>query len=250
MQFKSAISQLLKTNGIIIDESFGDILFDLNVYVFDDKELILLLIDIDKEEYFYSREMDFLKFIKEKNSRIIFLFEKDWNHNRILLENRILSLWKIRNRIHGRACEIQKISKELSNSFLEDNHSLGSSAAFYRYGLFYKNEIKAVAGFSKPMIMTYEAIPYYSYVWERYASSSDCAVIGGMGKLLKTFIEETGAKHIMTYADKNWGNGDAFIKLGFKQVKEPDTLQSIIRDKNQKLGISSIGSLKFILDLR
>ena len=250
MPFKSAIYQLLKTNKILSDEDSGDLLLDLNAYFFDDKELILLLIDIEKEDFFYKKELDFLKLTKEKNRRIIFLFEKDWNENRTLLENRVLSLWKIRNRIHGRACKIQKISKELSNNFLKDNHSLGSSAAFYRYGLFYKDELKAVAGFSKPMIMTYEVIPYYSYVWERYASSSDCTVIGGMGKLLKAFIEETGAKHIMTYADKNWGNGDAFLKLGFKEVEEPDSLQFKIREKNQKLGISSIGSIKFILDLR
>jgi hypothetical protein len=250
MPLKSAINQLLKTNEILSEEYSGDLLFDLNTFVFKDKDLILLLIDIDKEEYFYSRELEFLKMTKEKNSRIIFLFEKDWNENRILMENRILSLWKIRNRIHGRACKIEKINKDVSNIFLENNHSLGSSGAFYRYGLFYKNELKAVAGFSKPMIMTYEAIPYYSYVWERYASSSDCTVIGGMSKLLKAFLTETGAKHIMTYADKNWGNGEAFLKLGFKEVKEPESLQSKIRDKNQKLGISSIGSIKFILDMR
>ncbi len=250
MSFKSTICQLLKTNKILTDSYNGELLFGLQSYLFDDKLLILLLIDVNQEDNFNEKEKEILKLSKEKNKRMIFLFEKDWLENPSLLENRILSLWKIRNRIHGRACKIEKINKFQSEEFLIKNHSLGSSGAHYHFGLFYKNELKAVASFSKARTMTYEEIPYYSYVWERYASASDCTVIGGMSKLLKAFIEETGAKHIMTYADKNWGNGDAFLKLGFKEIVESETINSRIRINNLNRGISSVGSLKFILDLR
>jgi hypothetical protein len=54
MPFKSAINQLLKTNKILGDDNSEDMLFDLNAYFFDDKELILLLIEINKEDFFYS----------------------------------------------------------------------------------------------------------------------------------------------------------------------------------------------------
>jgi hypothetical protein len=250
MLFKSAIYQLLKTNEIKSDITYGDLLFDLSILFFSDKQLVMLLIDKNQEDYFYSNEKEILNWIQDKNFRIIFLFERDWFENPTILENRILSLWKIRNRIHGRACTIERINKVQSDEFLITNHSLGKSGAFYHFGLFYKNELKAVASFSKARIMTYEVIPYYSYVWERYASASDCTIIGGMSKLLKAFLDETSAKHIMTYADKNWGNGDAFLKLGFKVISESETLNSKIRNNNLSRGISSIGSLKFILDLR
>ena len=62
-----------------------------------------------------------------------------------------------------------------------------------------------------------------SYEWTRYASLSGVRLSGGMGKLLKAFIEEVRPDDIMTYADLEWSEGKVYEALGFalEGHKEP-----------------------------
>ncbi|MFY8020233.1 MAG: hypothetical protein ACOVP1_03505 [Bacteroidia bacterium] len=244
MLFKDFLIQLLQYHKIQFQ--LGD-LKELNgfdgVYL-NDKALVFLIkdehSDLDKiqklEDFSLKHQIRFIQINKE-----------EFIQSSQLLKNRILSLFKIRNRIHGRLCEVQQITKSEADEFLQFNHSLGTTGAPNRYGLFYQQKLMAVACFSKAKIMTYEAIPYYSYVWERYASISDSTVIGGMSKLLNAFIKDSGAKHIMTYADLNWGTGNAFKKLGFKEVSRK---QFNTGSNDFQSAQHTVSSLKYILDLR
>ena len=54
-----------------------------------------------------------------------------------------------------------------------------------------------------------------SYEWTRYASLPGLRINGGMGKLLKAFIEEVRPDDIMSYADLEWSEGDVYRQLGF-----------------------------------
>ena len=62
-----------------------------------------------------------------------------------------------------------------------------------------------------------------SYEWTRYASRPGVRLSGGMGKLLKAFIEEVLPDDIMTYADLEWSEGKVYEALGFalEGHKEP-----------------------------
>ena len=62
-----------------------------------------------------------------------------------------------------------------------------------------------------------------SYEWTRYASLPDLRVSGGMGKMLKTFINDVRPDDIMSYADLEWSRGDVYSRLGFvlEGQKEP-----------------------------
>ena len=41
-------------------------------------------------------------------------------------------------------------------------------------------------------------------------------VAGGMGKLLNCFVNEQSPQEIMSYADRDWSEGDVYKKLGFR----------------------------------
>lgn len=45
-------------------------------------------------------------------------------------------------------------------------------------------------------------------------------VDGGMGKLLKAFIDDVEPDDVMSYADASWSDGDVYRKLGFSQEED------------------------------
>ncbi len=128
-------------------------------------------------------------------------------------------------RLFARNCETYKIPKELADSFLAENHRLGATKCRYFYGLFLKKAsdglpsgtLVAVAGFSGPRIWQKGDSTVHSYEWVRYASLDGLGVDGGMGKLLKVFIDEVHPDDIMSYADASWSSGDVYRKLGFTE---------------------------------
>ena len=54
-----------------------------------------------------------------------------------------------------------------------------------------------------------------SYEWTRFASLPGLRISGGMGKILKAFIEEVHPDDIMSYADLEWSEGSVYEQLGF-----------------------------------
>lgn len=128
-------------------------------------------------------------------------------------------------RLYARDCESKRIPKELADLFLALNHRLGTTRCHYLYGLFLRKAttelpagtLVAVAGFSGPRIWQKGGSTIHSYEWVRYASAHGFGVDGGMGKLLKAFIDEMHPDDIMSYADASWSNGDAYRKLGFTE---------------------------------
>ena len=74
------------------------------------------------------------------------------------------------------------------------------------------NESKISQAISR---MTEEDRTIRSYEWIRYASLPVLRISGGMGKILKTFIEEVQPDDIMSYADLEWSEGTVYEQLGF-----------------------------------
>ena len=92
----------------------------------------------------------------------------------------------------------------------------------------------AVAAFSAPRPMKRGEEVLNSYEWVRYASLSGMRIAGGMGKLLEHFIRTHSPQEIMSYADKEWSDGDAYKKLGFELVSESDPIDFIVDTKDFK----------------
>ncbi|MCI6428024.1 MAG: hypothetical protein MR809_03950 [Rikenellaceae bacterium] len=119
--------------------------------------------------------------------------------------------------VFARNCDVRKIDRKTAGDFLDRHHVYGSAACRHCYGLFRRRvtgrseiqpeenkavcgELVAVACFSNARRWNKSGKIVTSYELVRYASLEDTRVVGGMGKLLKSFIEDFHPDDIMTYA--------------------------------------------------
>lgn len=138
--------------------------------------------------------------------------------------------------IFARNCEIRHIDKPTAAEFLAANHLYGDASCRYRYGIFVKRysgeemrqtdsphpypigTLVAVAEFSSARKWQKGEQVIRSYEWVRYASLPEVRVIGGMGKILQTFIDEVHPDDVMSYAPAEHYEGEVYLTLGFLKV--------------------------------
>lgn len=175
------------------------------------------------------------------SGRPIIITEDRWHSQQEMMKARVLAHMEVFDQVYARNCEIRRIDKATAAEFLAANHSYGDSSNRYRYGLFLKRHtghiasegvetwkypvgtLVAVATFSNARKWVKEDKTIRSYEWIRYASLPGLRISGGMGKLLKAFIEEVQPDDIMSYADLEWSSGEVYSTLGFAEesLKEP-----------------------------
>ncbi len=162
--------------------------------------------------------------------------EDRWRSQHEMMRSRLLAHLRIFKQIYARNCIVRKIDKTTAAEFLAANHSYGDARCRYRYGLYLQRHtghnaeqyevdttegkilpetLVAVATFSNARRWVKGDKIIRSYEWTRYASLPGVRLSGGMGKLLKTFIEEVNPDDIMTYADLEWSEGKVYESLGF-----------------------------------
>lgn len=175
------------------------------------------------------------------SGRPIIISEDRWHSQQDMMKARVLAHLEVFDQVYARNCEIRRIDKATAAEFLAANHSYGDSSNRYRYGLFLKRHtghiasegvetwkypvgtLVAVATFSNARKWVKREAVIRSYEWIRYASLPGLRISGGMGKLLKAFIEEVQPDDIMSYADLEWSSGEVYSTLGFieESLKEP-----------------------------
>lgn len=173
------------------------------------------------------------RIIEELPHRPIIITEDRWRKQPEMMRARVLAHLEVFDQVYARNCEIKKIDKATAAEFLAANHSYGDSSNRYRYGLFLKRHtghiaaegsetwkyptgtLVAVATFSNARKWVKGEQTIRSYEWIRYASLPGLRISGGMGKLLKAFIEEVKPDDIMSYADLEWSEGIVYDQLGF-----------------------------------
>ena len=148
----------------------------------------------------------------------IVITEDRWYRQNQMMKSRLLAHLEMFTPVFARNCKVRKIDKDEASRFLEGNHSYGDAACRYRYGMFLKKTpetLVAVATFSNARKWQKGDKVIRSYEWTRYASLPEVRVIGGMGKLLKTFIRDVRPDDVMSYADLEWSEGRVYEQLGF-----------------------------------
>ena len=154
-----------------------------------------------------------------------------WNSQEEMMRKRLLAHLQIYIQIYARNCEVRKIDRAAAAEFLKANHSYGDASCRYRYGLFLKRytghtcdsvqerpqpgDLVAVATFSNGRKWIKGDKTIRSYEWTRYASLPGVRLSGGMGKIMKAFIDDVRPDDIMTYADLEWSQGEVYEALGF-----------------------------------
>lgn len=167
--------------------------------------------------------------------KVIVIYEDLWFSKGGIIRGRLLASFGRKSAIFARNCKVRKIDKRTAGNFLDSNHLLGRVNAKFFYALTDKNEsIVAVSAFSasRPMKRGEEVLD--SYEWVRYASLSGVRIAGGMGKLLEHFIRAHSPQEIMSYADKEWSDGDAYKKMGFELVSETDPIEFVVDTRDFK----------------
>ena len=182
-----------------------------------------------------SRHKDSIsEILKSKGTYPLTIAEDRWRTQKDMMTARLLAHAQIFSQLYARNCEVRKIDSRTAAEFLAENHSYGDAKCRYRYGLYLKrhtghNAAKDTANSRKIQPGTLVAVATFSnarkwikgdktirsYEWTRYASLPGVRLSGGMGKLLKAFIEEVKPDDIMTYADLEWSEGDVYKALGF-----------------------------------
>ncbi|UKJ06094.1 hypothetical protein [Solitalea lacus] len=209
--FKQWIEEIVSFHQLMMETHF---LNSLPVYFIPSKHLALIYVQLTNSDQSVSIP-DLLPEESDKNQRVIVIWEDQWITQKELIQSRIQSILGITKRIHGRATKVKRIDKNLLNSFLANNHLNVITTAKFKYGLFYKDELVAVASFSSGRLMKTRGENYRSYELIRFANLRGNTVVGGLSKLLKQFIEEINPGDIMTYADREWSQGMGYEKLGF-----------------------------------
>jgi hypothetical protein len=181
-----------------------------------------------------------LQFNHEPGDDLIHLWEDIYTLKPALVISRFNSLLGLNKRLHGRQTVIKKISKVTYLEFLNQHHLLGATGAKYRLGLYYKNDLVAVAGFGRPCPIDHKGRTYNSVELIRFCNKTGLTVVGGLSKLIDNFLRENPVEHLMTYVDREWSEGVIYHKLGFELLEStapqvfylsPDDLQRY-RSKN------------------
>lgn len=207
----------------------------------------------------------------QHNIRLIHLWEDVWCRQQALVRQRLCSLLGQSKRIHGRETVIVKLDQQRAANFLDLHHLQQSTTAYYKYGLQHKGELVAVATFSKSRVMKDGAALYRSYELVRFASKAGVNVNGGLSKLLHHFIAQQQPAHLMTYADRDWGAGSGYAKLGFHFAGHTEPQEFLVKPQEMQriyphrlpegttaaqllehgyVRVWNAGNTKFILDRR
>ena len=216
----------------------------------------LLLHRIDLATYLgLFREEDMTFFCRNltdelatQGQRVVHLWEDVEHQKPTVVASRLAALQGQSVRIPGRLTKARRIDKATATAFLDKHHLQGSLPGKVRYGLFLPEQyyrilplagvsrigvpdtyltnppvgelLLAVATFAQPRTQLRNGLPHRSAELLRVASHMGTTVVGGLDKLLKTYLTNHPADNLMTYADRDWSDGASYRKLGFEEIGE------------------------------
>lgn len=220
-------------------------------------EIVIHLADIKNP----FQPADFLQLQEKYDNleiKLIHLWEDIWCTRPLQVLARIKSLLGLNVRIHGRKTKVNKIAKPVANQFIDENHLQGSVNSRHKLGLFEGEQLVAVATFSALRRMNHTE-NYKSAELIRFAVKAGYTVTGGLSKLINHFYLLQKPNDLMTYADRDWSGGEAYLTLDFALtgILEP---QQFLLDENLNRKLKkdqevqendlitfNTGSFKFIL---
>lgn len=124
--------------------------------------------------------------------------------------NKIIDLFKHKQVIYARNCEIRNVDT-FECLFFENKYHLQGSVRkqAYKFGLYYNGKLVELMTFG---------IPRYNkaYQWEllRLCTHTDYKVVGGASKLFKHFIKECDPVSIISYCDLSKFTGSVYTAIG------------------------------------
>ena len=152
-------------------------------------------------------------------------------------------------RIYARKTNVKRIDAGTAIPFLQKHHLWSATKARYYYGLFLPSKkgksggvkttnddnddelLVAVATFSTKRKILRGTKVTRSHELIRFCSRADSVVIGGITKLIRTFIkEQEPVDDIVTVVDRDWGPGDGWHGIGFETLHVSAPLFMVVKD--------------------
>lgn len=160
------------------------------------------------------------KHFNKKDIKIIHIWEDDWTFKTNIVKSQIKNKIGItENKIFARKCEVKEIKdSKIATKFLNENHIQGRVNSKLKIGLYYKDELVSLMTFDN-----YEGrkkMPIGNWNINRFCNKLNTNVVGGASKLLAYFIKNYDVNRIISYADRDWSEGNLYKRLGFSKISE------------------------------
>ena len=157
---------------------------------------------------------------KERNIRIIHIWEDDWTLRRRIIESQISNILNLNTtKIFARKCIVKEITdSKLTRKFLDNNHIQGHVNSSIKLGLYYQDELVSIITFDS--FEGRKKMGEGGYNLNRFCNKLNTNVVGGASKLLTYFIKNYNPTRIVSYADKDWSIGQLYYTLGFNNISE------------------------------
>ncbi len=170
--------------------------------------------ELYKENLYHYNKTNFFK---DNGIRIIHIWEDDWIYRKNIIMSKILNILNKSEKIWARKCQIKEITdNKIVKQFLDTNHIHGNVPSKVRIGLYYNDELVSLMIF----VNLRKNLGQNESSWEllRLVNKLNTTVIGGASKLFNFFVKIYSPLEVITYADRDWSNGNLYDNLGFKQV--------------------------------
>lgn len=120
-------------------------------------------------------------------------------------------------RMFARKLEVREVGYKDAKVFFDANHISGSPTFAIAYGLFDGDRLVSCMSFSKSRFAK-------EYEWEiiRFATLLNTSVVGGASKLFARFVKDVQPKSVMSFADRRFGEGKVYEKLGMSFIRTTD----------------------------
>ena len=159
-------------------------------------------------------------YFKDKDIRIIHIWEDDWIDRKDIVKSMISNLIANSNKkIFARKCEIKIINSiPIVRNFLNENHIQGFVNSVIKLGLYHQGNLVSIMIFDHNEGR--KKMSNNEWNLSRFCNVLNTNVIGGASKLLSYFIKNYKPTRIVSYADKDWSIGNLYYRLNFKLEHE------------------------------
>jgi transposase len=144
--------------------------------------------------------------------KLITIFENEWFNKKDIVKSILsIKLGKCEKKIHARKTIFKEVMYKDIKQFENDNHLQGTRPANRYYVLCYDNEIMMSLSIGKSRFnknITNEIV--------RMTTKKNMSVVGGISKLIKNIK----INDCLTYADKRYGDGIGYEKVGFVKLED------------------------------
>jgi hypothetical protein len=173
---------------------------------------------------FFKRDKNYhinkTKECNKKGVELIHIWDSDWIYKKEIIKSILKNKLHITdNKIYARKCIIKEVPRKESVIFLKNNHLQGNALSKYNIGLYYNEELVSLMTFSKLRKNLKQIDIEGNFELLRFCNKINTNVVGGASKLFNHFIKKYNPKKIISYANRDWSNGNLYLKLNMTQLK-------------------------------